>query len=151
MLSRTWYLLLLLLPCYLLLNHDYAVSLFFSFPKYIYIYIVSADVLYQAPRSITVEPDSQEQQLGCAVQGSYIPLDIPWSNSDGPLTEGEGITFSRTPENATSGVVVWTVKFSDVSKWLGNYTFCIPGIEDPLNFSIAQKVQGEWNVSCIII
>lgn len=87
--------------------------------------------------------------LSCAIKGSYIPLDNPWRDSEGPL-DASNVAISRIPPNTTNGIVVWMVQFKDDSKQLGTYTFNVIGI-DPLEASITtqENPPGKWNSLCM--
>lgn len=101
------------------------------------------------PKNISVEQCGSTCMLTCAVKGSYIPLDNPWSDSNGPL-DASDFAISRIPPNTTNGIVVWMVQFKDVSKQLGNYTFDVTGIE-PLeaSFTTQENRTSKWNFLCV--
>ena len=86
--------------------------------------------------------------LLCAVEGSYVPLDNPWSDSKGPFKPADDVALSRIPQTTTSGVVVWIVQFFSISpQHYGNYTFLVPGME-AISASITERLPiGKWHAS----
>ena len=108
--------------------------------------VVSNVLIY--PRDSTAEQGDQVN-LTCAVEGSFIPLDNPWSDSNGPLEEAN-VKVSRIPPQSTSGVVVWILQFLNVSsRHFGNYTFRVPGRKE-ISASITPKINPGERILCFL-